>query len=202
LKIFYHTTTLPPPSKSQYYSYGDTYILSEAILPCVITKEEGKEEDNCIFEDTGFFQDNDAYPEFNHAPTVDEPPNPTNAPNTPPNTTFNTTDTPPSHANPVASLASHIAKKQRTKCCVCSFFNCDHPSEICQWSWSYDRRTTPIVYNPPVTEFQFCLEDMEKIENEDPEITKKFNKEDKPQSDYSSSTSSSTTLGLAMSYIS
>jgi hypothetical protein len=43
---------------------------------------------------------------------------------------------------------------------------------------------------------------MEEIENEDPEITKKFNKEDKPQSDYSSSTSSTTTLGSAMSYIS
>jgi hypothetical protein len=58
-------------------------------------KEEGKEEDNCIFEDNGFFQDDDGYPEFNHAPTVDEPPNPTNAPNTTPNTTFNTTDIPP-----------------------------------------------------------------------------------------------------------
>jgi hypothetical protein len=75
-------------------------------------KEEGMEEDDCIFEDNGFFQDDDGYPEFNHAPTVDEPPNPTNAPNTTPNTTFNTTDTPPSHANPVASLASHIAKKK------------------------------------------------------------------------------------------
>jgi hypothetical protein len=78
-------------------------------------KEEGKEEDDCIFEDTGFFQDDDDYPEFNHAPTVDEPPNPTNAPNTPPNTTFSTMDTPPSHANPVASLASHIAKKTKNK---------------------------------------------------------------------------------------
>jgi hypothetical protein len=156
-------------------------------------KEEGKEEEDCIFEDNGSFQDDDE----------GKPPNPTNAPNTTPNTTFNTTDTPPSHANPVASPASHIAKKQRTKGRVCSFFNYDHPSErICQWYRSYNRRTTPIVYNPPVTEFQFCLEDMEKIENEDPEITKKINKEDKPQSDYSSSTSSSTTLGSAMSYIS
>jgi hypothetical protein len=84
-------------------------------------KEEGKEEDDCIFEDNGFFEDNDDSPEFNHAPTVDEPPNPTNAPNTTPNTTFNTTDTPPSHANPAASPARHIAKKQRTKCCICSF---------------------------------------------------------------------------------
>jgi hypothetical protein len=83
-------------------------------------KEEGKEEDHCIFEGNSFFQDNDDvnYPQFNHAPTVDKPPSPTNAPSTTPNTTFNTTDTPPSHANPVASPASHIAKKQRAKCRV------------------------------------------------------------------------------------
>jgi hypothetical protein len=98
-------TTFPPPSKSQYYSYGDTYSLSVAILPCVTTKlkakihhkeketnsrvkEEGKEEDDCIYEDNGFFQDDDDYPQFNHAPMVDKPPNPTNAPNTSPNTTF------------------------------------------------------------------------------------------------------------------
>jgi hypothetical protein len=46
-------------------------------------KEEGKEEDDCIFEDNGFFQDDDDYPQFNHAPMVDKPPNPTLPPTLP-----------------------------------------------------------------------------------------------------------------------
>jgi hypothetical protein len=79
LKIFYHTTTFPPPLKSQYHSYGsNTYSLSVAILPFALrnfeakirhkekqtkscVKEEGKEEDDPIFEYNGFFQDNDNY---------------------------------------------------------------------------------------------------------------------------------------------
>jgi hypothetical protein len=99
---------------------------------------------------------------------------------------------------------SLLEKKKEKKCWICAFFSYSHPSEICQWSRGYERSTTPLVYNPPVPEFHFCLDDMEKMRNEDPEITKKFNKEDKSQSDYSTTSSMSTTSTLqsGMSYVS
>lgn len=96
---------------------------------------------------------------------------------------------------------------QTTKIClICNFFSYEHPSELCQWSTTSKGRRRPcknVPYNIPETPFVFCLDDMEKINSEDPEITKKFNKEDKSQSDYSqSSTSTISTDSSMLSYIS
>jgi hypothetical protein len=61
--------------------------------------------------------------------------------------------------------------------------------------------TTAVVYNSPVEDFHFCPADMEKLRNEDPEVTKKFNKEDKSQSSYLILSSFSSTVASVMSYV-
>jgi hypothetical protein len=51
-------------------------------------------------------------------------------------------------------------------------------------------RTSPPKkpYNPPIIQFDFTVADLEKMNNEDPKITQKFNGDDKSQSTYEQST--------------
>jgi endonuclease III len=91
-------------------------------------------------------------------------------------------------------------------CLICGFFNFQHPTDLCQWSLSRHGCCRPppkIPYNPYEAPFQFCMDDIIKMNSEDPDITKKYNKEDKSLSDYSvSSTSTSSTIKSNLSFVS
>jgi endonuclease III len=90
-------------------------------------------------------------------------------------------------------------------CFICSFFSYHHPNPHCLWGKSLHHRPThnqKKEYNPPPIQFQFCLEDMEKIQGEDPKITKKFYPEEASQPSYrqESDTSSFDSLSSVVSH--
>jgi hypothetical protein len=89
-------------------------------------------------------------------------------------------------------------------CPICTFFSYEHPSDLCQWSRMSGRVHPNITtYYKPQTSFVFAEEDKIKVSQEDPKITKHFNKEDKSQSEYSqSSTQSLDSLESTVSFIS
>lgn len=80
-------------------------------------------------------------------------------------------------------------------CLICSYFQYHHPSELCLWSATTRRNRAAATghdYNPPEKEFEFNLDDKEKLDAETITKKEKYDPEIRSESEYSQSTFQST----------
>jgi hypothetical protein len=73
-------------------------------------------------------------------------------------------------------------------CLICKYFNYHHPSDACQWATTRSPRLTkPTRYKNATTPILFCMEDIEKLSQEDSTVDQNLQKEDQSQSKYTTS---------------
>ena len=87
--------------------------------------------------------------------------------------------------NPTCTIPCNI------KCFVCNFFSFHHPSTHCIWTTKRITRRPKMSYSIPPLRFEFCREDLLKMQAEDIKITQKFEGIDASTTSYSQSSSSS-----------
>jgi hypothetical protein len=106
---------------------------------------------------------------------------------------------------PAKSPCPQCSSYCNSRCLTCRFFNCHHPSPLCCWSVARPKRSiinTVSSYNPQPVQFHFCLDDMQKIQDEVPEVTKKFNPEEDSHSSFTQHSTSTTSIDSAFSVVS
>jgi hypothetical protein len=99
----------------------------------------------------------------------------------------------PAPTTPVCtSCPKHCYPSCNISCLICSFFDYQHPSPVCQWlqSRSFQSESYPPEYNKQFL-FSFSPDDQNKIMNKDIKFTKHFEGEHKSQPSYSTSDNSS-----------